>query len=504
MSTHRMFAVDLGASSGKCFVGTIEDGALSVQPIHRFEHEGVSFHLADATGRLTERTHWDDTLLYQNIIVGLCAYQREVSATLDSIGIDAWGADGAVVSADGDMLGKIYCYRDHRLDDMIAAVKSRIDERRVYQITGIHFQPYNVSNQLLWFVLNRWALLEHVAKFLPTPTVFYNFLGGVQQVDSSWASVTQLMDARENTWSREILEALEIPHRIMPAIVAPGAVMGKLLAPLAASVGINRAKLIAVGAHDTASAFAAAPVADAREALIISSGTWSLVGKLIPKAITSEAAMAASISNEGGIGNTRFLKSCMGAWLVQELRRVWRKSDGNDMSWEALNGLAVEAPRFAALIDPDDPGFYHPSDMERAIAEYCEKTGQSPPRGRGATVRAVYESLALKYRMLNEQLCDVCGGRTRVVHIVGGGSKNEMLNQFTADALAVPVLAGPEEATAIGNLMVQAMGLGLLGTLEQALPIIKRSFPIPRYAPHNPAEWDSAYGRFCRILRQQR
>jgi rhamnulokinase len=487
MSTHRMFAVDLGASSGKCFVGTIENGALSLETTHRFGHEGVSFHIIDATRQLGERTHWDDTLLYQNIVVGLQSYRRDVSATLDSIGIDAWGADGAMITADGDMLGK-----------------SRIDERRVYEITGIHFQPYNVSNQLHWFVLNRRDLLKHVAKFLPTPTMFYYFLGGVEQVDSSWASVTQLMDAREKTWSGAMLRALEIPPRIMPEIVAPGVVMGALLEPLAASVGINRAKLIAVGAHDTASAFAAAPVADTREALIISSGTWSLVGKLIPKAITSEAAMAASISNEGGIGNVRFLKNCMGTWIVQELRRVWRKSDGNDISWEALNRLAAEAPRFAALMDPDDMGFYHPQDMERTITEYCEKTGQVPPRGRGGTVRAVYESLALKYRMLDEQLCDVCGDPTRVVHIVGGGSKNEILNQFTANALAVPVLAGPEEATAVGNLMVQAMGLGLLGSLEEAMPIIRRSFPIVRYEPRNTAEWDSAYERFRRILGQQR
>lgn len=367
MSTQRMFAIDFGASGGKCFVGTIENGSFSMREIHRFAHEGVSFFGSDAAGKVTERTYWDDTLLYQNIIAGLQTYRREVSNTLDSIGIDTWGADGAMITADGDMIGKIYCYRDHRLDNMVAAVKARIDAKRVYEITGIHFQPFNISNQLHWFTLNRKDMLKRVSCFLPISTLFYYYLGGVKQVDSSWASITQLMDARKKKWSREILKALEIPLRIMPEIVAPGTVVGELLQPLANSIDINRAKLVAVGAHDTASAFAAAPVANTKAALIISSGTWSLVGKLVPKPITSEAAMAVNISNEGGIGNIRLLKNCMGSWLVQELRRVWRKADGREMDWKELDTLTATAPAFAALIDPDDASFYNPTNMKRQL-----------------------------------------------------------------------------------------------------------------------------------------
>jgi len=500
MTIRRMLAVDLGASGGKCFAATLQGRKFSMQEVHRFAHEGTSFFLADRTGKLSERTYWDDVLLYRNIVQGLHEYRRAMGATLDSIGIDTWGADGHFVSADGEMLGKIHCYRDHRLDNMVAVVKSRMDPKRIYQITGIHFQPFNLSNQLHWFVANRRDLLRPGAFYLPIPSVFYYYLGGAKAVDSSWASVTQLMDAKTRKWSREILRKLDIPAGIMPPIVEPGAALGKLHAPLAAAIGINRARLIAVGSHDTASAFAAAPVANTDEALIISSGTWSLVGKLVPRPITGAKAMAANMSNEGGIGNIRFLKNCMGTWLVQELRRVWRIADGREMDWSEMTALARKAPAFAVLIDPDDPGFYNPANMEKAIAEFCRKTGQRPPKDRGAHLRAVYESLALKYRFVNAQICDVCGSATKVVHIVGGGSKNEMLNQFTADALGLPVLAGPEEATAVGNFMVQALGLGAIKSMHDALPIIKAAFPIKRYAPRDRAAWEKAYESFLGIV----
>lgn len=496
----RVLAVDLGASGGKCFAGRFEGGAFAMEEIHRFAHEGVSFFMADRRGAVTERTHWDDTALYHNIIVGLRAYRRGVSDVLDSIGIDTWGADGHLLSPDGDMLGKIYCYRDHRLDDMVEAVKSRIDAKRIYAITGIHFQPFNISNQLLWFVTNRRELLLPGAFFLPVPSLFYFYLGGVRMVDSSWASVTQLMDARAKTWSKTVLDRLGIPPEIMPPIVEPGTVVGSLLTPLADSIGINRATLIAVAAHDTASAFAAAPVENTNEGLIISSGTWSLVGKLAPAPITSDEAMAVNISNEGGIGNIRLLKNCMGTWLVQELRRGWADEDGRETEWGEMTAMAESASRFGSFIDPDNAGFYNPSNMEGAIIEFCRRTKQAAPEGRAAILRLVYESLALKYRMVNEQICRVSNTRTRVVHVVGGGSKNELLNQFTADALGLPVLAGPEEATAAGNMMVQALGLRVIGSMREAGAIIRQAFPIKSYKPKDPESWSRAYQRFARIV----
>jgi sugar (pentulose or hexulose) kinase len=495
-TTTRLFAVDLGASGGKCFVGTFDADGFDMKEIHRFPHEGVNFYIADRTGKVDERAHWNDTLLYRNIVQGLEIYRREVAATLDGIGIDTWGADGHVVSADGDMLGKVYCYRDHRLDTMIEQVKARIPARRIYEVTGIHFQPFNVSNQLLWFILNRRSVLQPGCFYLPITSLFYYYLGGVKSVDSTWASVTQLMDAKRKAWSQEILKKLDIPASIMPPIVEPGSIVGELTAELAAAVGLNRARLVAVGGHDTASAFAAAPVDNADDALIISSGTWSLVGKLIPEPITTEAAMQANISNEGGIGNVRFLKNCMGTWLVQELRRCWRATDGREMSWDEIGLLTEAAQPFTAFVDPDDPGFYNPANMEKAIVEYCQRTKQSVPSNRGTFVRIAYESLALKYRMVDEQLTAACGKKSKVVHIVGGGSKNIMLNHFAASATGLPVLAGPEEATAVGNLMVQAMGLGLISSMRDALPTIRKAFPIREFKPQDTALWNGAYEKF--------
>jgi sugar (pentulose or hexulose) kinase len=497
----RFLAVDLGASGGKCFAGVFENGAFSMREVHRFAYESVSFHLPNRAGQSVERMVWDDTLIYANILAGLRAYRREVADSLDAIGIDTWGADGQFITADGDMLGKVYAYRDRRLDAMIDQVTARIPAERIYAITGIHFQPFNVSNQILWFLQNRKHLLSSPGcRYVPIPSLFYYYLGGIVKVDSSWASITQLMDAKSKTWSGEILDKLGIPPEILPEIVAPGAVIGKLQPAVAEAVGLNAAGLVAVGAHDTASAFAAAPVDDPRAALIISSGTWSLVGKLVPEPITTKQALAANLSNEGGIGNIRLLKNCMGGWLVHELRRAWRDADGKEMEWAELYAQAQAAEPFAAFMDPDDPGFYNPADMEKAFVEYCRKTGQRAPATRGGLARMAYENLALKYRMINENISAVCGQKTAQVHIVGGGSQNELLNQFTADALGLRVVAGPVEATAVGNIMVQAMGLDVIRSLRDALPIVKQAFPIKEFKPANTAAWDQAYAKFRKLV----
>jgi rhamnulokinase len=496
MKTARVLAVDFGASGGKCFAGLFEDGGFRLQEVHRFGHEATSFFTSDRDGRITERTYWDDTLLFQNILKGLREYRRTVADTLDSIGIDTWGADGQFMNADGDALGKMYAYRDHRLDNMIDVVKARINARRMYSITGIHFQPFNVSNQLHWFMLNRKKTLSPGAFYLPVPSLFYYYLGGVRKVDSTWASVTQLMDAKTRTWSEVVLRKLKIPARILPEIVAPGTMVGELFPDLARAVGLNAARLIAVGGHDTASAYAAAPVAHQDDALIISSGTWSLVGKLVPEPITTRQAMDANLSNEGGIGNVRLLKNCMGTWLVQELKRVWQQADGHDLAWPELDRWTQAAPSFTAFVDPDDPSFYNPPDMQTAMIEFCRRTGQPVPADRGTFLRMVYESLALKYRMVNEGISKVSGKPSKVVHIVGGGCKNVMLNQYTANAVGLPVIAGPEEATAVGNCMVQALGLGVIGSLNDALSLIRKAFPIREYTPQDPVGWDQAYVRF--------
>jgi sugar (pentulose or hexulose) kinase len=497
----RIIAIDLGASGGKCFSGTFDDNGFSLKEIHRFTNEAVPYFVADRAGRVEERMFWDDVLIYSNIIAGLRAYRRQVGSEADSIGIDAWGADGAFVTEDGVPLGPMYAYRDHRLDGMGDEVKSRIDARRLYEITGIHFQPFNISNQLLWWIRNRGGLLRKGVRFLPVPTLFAYWLGGVTQIDSTWASITQLMDSKKRKWSREILRALGIPSWIMPEIVAPGTVVGEMRGELAAYLDLNKAKLIAVGSHDTASAYAAAPVSNPSNALIISSGTWSLVGKLVKRPVTGADAMAVNISNEGGIGNIRLLKNCMGTWLAQELRRAWRNREGREMSWDELSRLSAQGTPFSVFIDPDDRSFYNPPNMEQAIVEYCRRSGQEPPRDRGTMLRAVHESLALKYRMVAEQIGAVSGKPNRVVHIIGGGSRNDLLNQMTADACGLKVIAGPEEATAVGNAMAQALGLGVIGRITDALPLIKSAFPIREFKPEKGAAWAGAYEKFRAIVK---
>ena len=283
--------------------------------------------------------------------------------------------------------------------------------------------------------------------------------------------------------------------------MAPGTIVGELWAGLAESVGLNAARIVAVGSHDTASAFAAAPVARTASALIISSGTWSLIGKLLPRPLTSPEAMAANMSNEGGIGNVRFLKNCMGTWLVQELRRAWRARDGREMDWEELNRLTEQGSPFAASIDPDDRGFYNPQNMESTIVDFCRRTGQEPPPDRGTMLRTVYESLALKYRLVSDQISQVSGSPSSVIHIVGGGSRNVFLNQLTANACGVKVVAGPEEATAVGNAMVQAMGLGVITRLPDAKAMIRAAFPIKEFAPKERETWDKAYAHYRTVVK---
>jgi len=497
----RVIAVDLGASGGKCFAGLFDDNGFSLREVHRFSHEATVLHLADRSGRVEERSFWNDLLIYGNIVEGLRAYRRELGPGVDAIGVDTWGADGVLANADSVLLGPMYSYRDHRLDGMIDQVKSRIDTARLYQITGICFQPFNVSNQLLWIMEHRPDLVGRGVRFLPVPTLFSYYLCGATAVDSSWASITQLMDARKRKWSKEILHALDIPARLMPPIVAPGTVVGELREGIARQVDIGAARIVAVASHDTASAFAAAPVGNAANALIISSGTWSLIGKLIKRPQTDEQAIAAGLSNEGGIGNIRFLKNCMGTWLVQELRRAWRAQDGREMEWEELNRLTEAGKPFAAFLDPDDPGFYNPSNMETAIAEFCTRTGQRPPADRGTMLRAVYESLALKYRVVAEEIARVSGLPNKVIHVVGGGSRNVFLNQLTANACGMKVIAGPEEATAVGNAMTQALALGAIKKMTEAKALIRAAFAIREFTPREPDTWAAAYHRYRVVVK---
>lgn len=500
MRSKKMLAVDLGNSGGKSFFGEFKDGKLYFEEIDRFSNEPVSFYLMEENGTRIERLFWDDLYLYRKILNSLKGYKRKYGPHLDSIGIDTWGPDGQFINKNGELLGRIYCYRDHRLDRMIEKLTSMIPAQKLYEITGVQFQPFNISNQLLWFVQNRAYMLDKCARYLPLPTIFYYFLGSGHAVDSTWASATQLMDVRTKQWSAEIFAQLGIPLETMPKIVRPGTKIGDLSESIASDLEVNRARLTAVCSHDTASAFTAAPIQNDEESLVISSGTWSLIGKMVGDPITTPEAMDANFSNEGGLNSIRFLKNCMGLWIVQELRRIWRKRDRKEMSWEEAVRLLKKAKPFTAYIDPDSRAFYNPRDMEASIVHFCKKTSQEVPIDRGAILRIVFESLALKYRVVNEKLERITRMRNNVAFIVGGGSRNEPLNQFTANALGIPVYAGPEEATALGNILVQALALGVLNTREEMNEMVTNTCRIRRYSPENTALWNKKYQRFQQIL----
>jgi len=501
MSIKKIFAVDFGASGGKCFAGIFENETFRMEEVHRFPHDGVSFFIPDENGNQVNRDYWDVVKLYDNIIEGLHNFKREYGDQIDSIGVDTWGADGQFITKDGDFLGKVYCYRDHRLDNMIDEVKAKVDPKTVYSITGIHFQPFNLSNQLLWFVENRKYLLDISESFLPISSIFYYYLGNVKMVDSSWASITQLMDSKTKQWSDVMFDKLGIPIEKMPKIVEPGTVVGELSDGIVNLVGLKSVpKLVATASHDTASAFASAPIDNPDESLIISSGTWSLVGKLIPEPITTQAAADAGLSNEGGIGNVRFLRNCMGTWILQELRRVWAIQDGEETGWDIIEQQVNDAPEFSAFIDPDDTIFYNPKNMEEAIFEFCKKTEQKVPETRGTTARVIYESLALKYKYVNEMISKVSNTTTKQVNIVGGGSKDRTLNQFTADCFGLPVIAGPGDGTAVGNIMSQALGIGIIDNILDAQKYIRQAFEIKEFQPCNSAKWEPAYEQFKTII----
>ena len=492
-------ACDLGASGGKFFAGVFEGNTFSMEEIHRFEHEPVTLFVKESNN-VVGRTYWDDLLLYQNIIEALRKFRQDFSDHLDSFGIDTWGSDGQFFTQEGDILDRVYCYRDHRLDSMVQELTSVMDSWEIYQKTGIHFWPFNISNQIYWFRKYRPEMFEKAALFLSVPGIFYYYLCGAKITEYTWASVTQLLNAETKEWCHEIFQAIDIPPSLMTPVVQPGTEVGTLFPELAEKLGLNQTKMIAAPAHDTACAFASAPVEKEEEALIISSGTWSLVGKLIPKPLITKQSLKENFSNEGGVGNIRFLRNSMGTWLVQELRRIWKEKDGKEMSWNELTNLAEKGELFSFFIDPDDSSFYNPPDMKHAVQEYCKNTGQAVPAQRSDILSTVYASLALKYAVINESLEELCTSPTRKIHIVGGGAKNKFLNQYTANAIGACVEAGPFEATAIGNIMVQALGLGLISHLKEAIPLVRNTFHLENYQPVEQERWQKALQQFKKII----
>mgnify|MGYP005839784921 CR=1 FL=1 len=446
--------------------------------------------------RASDGLHWDVHRLFAEMKRGLALAARN-HGTPASVGVDTWGVDFALLDGSGELLGLPFHYRDGRTEGVMEKALQRVSREEIFDRTGVQFISINTLYQLYSMVLDGSPLLEKAATFLTIPDLFNYWLSGRAVCEFTNATTTQFYDPRAHAWALPLLEKLGIPTHFLPEIVPPGTVLGPLL-PSVAGGSLGGVPLIAPACHDTGSAVAAVPAAGDNFAYI-SSGTWSLVGVEEPEPIVTPQALAGNFTNEGGVGGFRFLKNVTGMWLLQECRRRWAK-EGDVLSYDGLTALAESAPPFRSFIDPDDPSFLNPQDMPLAVAAFCSRTGQTPPEDKGEIVRCVLESLALKYRRVIEQIEEIRGRRVDVVHVVGGGSRNRLLCRFTADATGKTVVAGPVEATAVGNVLVQLMALGRLSSLAEGRALMRRSFPVETYEPKTRAHWDDAFLRFLPLL----
>jgi rhamnulokinase len=486
---HHFLAFDLGAESGRALLGTLDGRRLSVREIRRFPNTPLS-----RSGHI----HWDVPALYEEIKATLRDAAARVPSELSGIGVDTWGVDFGLLDRDGGLIGLPYCYRDSRNLGAMEDYFKLVPPQALYAATGIQFMPFNSLFQIYAMVRERSHELDAAADLLFMPDLFNFLLTGRKAAEATIASTSQILDPRSRSWIPGLFQAMGLSKEILQPVVEPGTVLGPLSAGVAAETGLAGVPVIATASHDTAAAVAAVP-ALGEDWAYISSGTWSLVGTEESAPIMTPEALEFNLTNEGGIGGTvRFLKNVTGLWLVQGCRRSWEK-DG-PLTYEELARAAAEAPPFQALIDPDSPIFLNPPDMPEAIREYCRKTGQKPPDSRASMVRSVLESLALKSRLVIDRLRSIRGRPVRAVHVIGGGSRNDLLCRFTAEAVGLPVLAGPAEATAIGNILVQAMATGLLAAPADIRSVVRGSIEIRAYEPGGATTWREAYGRFLEVL----
>jgi rhamnulokinase len=502
-TTSDYLALDLGAESGRGLLGRFDGERLSLDEVHRFPNGPV---------KMLDTLHWDLPRLWDEMKAALRKAAVLAGARLDGVGVDTWGVDFGLVGRGDTLLGNPVHYRDARTEGMIDEAVKLVPRERIYEVTGLQFLPFNTVYQLLAMRRANSPLLDAAETLLMMPDLFGWLLTGRRAGERTDCSTTQLLDPRTGSWSDELCEALGLPRAILPELIDPGTVLGPLRPSVAEEVGLGVSgdgalTVIAPATHDTASAVAAVPartsVTDPNappDWCYLSSGTWSLLGVEVPRPVITSESRRWNFTNEGGVaGTTRLLKNIMGLWLVQECRRTWARG-GREWSYEELVAEASASPAFAALVDPDDPSFLHPGDMPARLAAACKKSGQPAPADVGGFVRCAMESLALKYRWAVERLEQMLGTTIRTIHVVGGGSRNALLCQFTADACARPVHAGPVEATAAGNVLLQMMARDKLATLADARAVVARSFPVTVYDPQNTAAWEDAAGRFAGLV----
>ncbi len=485
----KILAFDYGASSGRAILGEYDGSKLTLKETHRFSNDPVLLN-----GTFT----WDFLRLFHEMKQGILKSALAEGKDISSIGVDTWGVDFGLLTKDGQLLGNPVHYRDSRTDGMIEEACKVIPQEEIYAETGIAFQKFNTLYQLLALKKNNSVMLENADTMLFIPDLFNFYLTGQKVCEYTITSTSQLYNPVKGQWAYEMLEKLGIRTDILPEVVPAGTKLGGLTKEICEELGVASIPVIAVAAHDTASAVVSVPFTEEGGAYL-SSGTWSLLGVELEKPIINENALKLNYTNEGGINNNvRFLKNIMGLWINQECKRHWEKI-GEHISFDELDEAALNAQPFKAIIDVDDSVFFEPGNMPTKVQEFCARTNQEVPQTKGEIVRCVMESLALKYRYVIEGLEEIIGKKLPKLHIVGGGCKNTILSQFTANAINRPVVAGPIEATSIGNLAVQLISLGEVKNLQEARQLIANSFPQEVYMPENPAAWDDAYEKFLKI-----
>jgi rhamnulokinase len=476
MSDKHVIAVDLGAESGRVIKVRFDGKQFAIEEVHRFPNIPV---------KVLGTLHWDALRLWHEIKTGI----EQAANGASSVGLDGWGVDFALLDRDGRLLANPVHYRDSRTEGMMEWVFERVPRRTVFERTGIQFMTLNTLYQLASLACNNSPLLEGAATFLMIPDLFNYWLSGTLGAEFTDATTTQFYNPRTRNWDWETLTALGLPTKIFPTIIQPGTRLGTF----------KGLPVIAPACHDTGSAVVAVPTTTADYAYC-SSGTWSLFGLEVNEAVINDAAYEGNVTNEGGVSGTfRLLKNVAGMWLAQQCRVTWQEQ-GTDYGYDQLTAEAKTAEPFRSMVDPDDPVFLPPGDMPARIREFCRRTGQPEPETVGQVMRTVYESLALKYRLTLDTLISITGRTVERLHVIGGGSRNGLLNQMTADALGRPVIAGPGEATALGNAVVQFIALGELGSVEEGREILSHTVGTEHFEPQQTAVWIAAYGRYLELL----
>jgi rhamnulokinase/L-fuculokinase len=484
----RVLAFDFGASSGRAMLGSFDGERITLEEIHRFTNDPV-----EVNGTI----YWDVLRLFYEIKQGLIKAQAQ--GGFSSVGIDTWGVDFGLIDSEGSLVENPVHYRDARTKGMVDEAFRLLPKEEFYRLTGIQFMELNTAFQLLSLRLNRPHILDRADKLLFMPDLLAYMLTGAKTTEYSIATTSQLIDLKTRNWSGKILRTLGIPERLFTQIVPSGSVMGQIRSGICEECGIEPVDVISVCGHDTQSAITAVP-ARSGDFAFISSGTWSLFGTELNSPIVNEKAIEMNVTNEGGYGYiTGFLKNITGLWLIQESRRHWQRR-GRNYSYAELERLALEAPPFKCFIDPDAPEFTPHGNIPQRVRDFCEKTGQYVPQSVGEVMRCIYESLALKYRLTFEKLRDCTGKDYPAIHIIGGGVKDTLLCRMTAGSCNRKVLAGPVEATVLGNIAVQLLARGDIENISRAREIIALSESVTEYFPEKTDEWDRAYIRYVEIL----